>query len=84
VIVEAGCYKGGSTAKYSFAADIANRKLFVFGSFQGIPKNTETHDKTIFGGGARFPEGRYCGTLDEVKANAKRFGRIESCTFVEG
>jgi O-methyltransferase len=84
VIVEAGCYKGGSTAKFSLAAAIANRKLFVIDSFQGIPKNTEPHDKDIFGGGAKFPEGRYCGTLDEVKANVQRFGRIESCTFVEG
>src|ERR1700741_4049227 len=37
VVVEAGCYKGGSTAKFSLAADLADRQLVVFDSFQGIP-----------------------------------------------
>src|SRR4051794_9518940 len=36
VVVEAGCYKGGSTAKLSVAAKLAGRKLVVFDSFQGI------------------------------------------------
>lgn len=84
VIIEAGCYKGSSSAKFSLAAHLVKRKFFIFDSFQGLPQNSEPHDKTIFGGGAKFPEGRYCGTLEEVKANVKRFGHIESCTFVEG
>lgn len=84
VIVEAGCYKGGSTAKFSLAADIMNRELVVFDSFQGIPDNSEPHNKTILGGKAHFRKGAYCGTVDEVKANVERFGRIAHCRFVEG
>ena len=38
VIVEAGSFKGGSTAKLSFAAALAGRKLVVFDSFQGLPR----------------------------------------------
>src|SRR5580658_7858603 len=34
-IVEAGCFKGGSTAKLSIAARLANRTLMVFDSFEG-------------------------------------------------
>jgi O-methyltransferase len=84
VIVEAGCYKGSSTAKFSLAADLAGTDLVVFDSFQGIPDNAEPHDKNIFGGSARFKKGDYCGTLAEVKANVARFGRIDRCKFVEG
>jgi O-methyltransferase len=48
-VVEAGCYKGGSTAKFSIAAKMAGRKLVVFDSFQGIPKHNEDHGTNIFG-----------------------------------
>jgi len=57
VIVEAGCFKGSSTAKFSLAADIAKRTLVVFDSFEGIPENDEPHDKNIFGGKAGFTKG---------------------------
>jgi O-methyltransferase len=47
-IVEAGSYKGGSTAKFSLFAKLADRKLVVFDSFEGLPDNTENHDKSLF------------------------------------
>jgi hypothetical protein len=75
-IVEAGSYKGGSTAKFSLAAKLVNRKLIVFDSFEGIPAHTEYSDK--------FPKGSYCGTMEEVKDNVKKFGAIEICEFVKG
>ncbi len=84
VIVEAGCYKGGSTAKFSLVVDIVGKELVVFDSFQGIPENTEPHDKNIFGEPTSFKKGDYCGTLDEVKANVSKYGKIRCCRFVEG
>ena len=84
VVVEAGCYKGGSTAKFSLAADIAGRKLIVFDSFAGIPKNSERDHAKMFGGRASFNEGDYCGTLADVKANVAKFGKINRCRFVPG
>ena len=51
-IVECGCYKGSSTAKFSLAAKYSGRKLVVFDSFEGIPENDERHGKNIFGGPA--------------------------------
>lgn len=82
--VEAGTYKGGSTAKFSLAARLADRKLVVFDSFEGIPDNDEAHDKNIFGGRARFKPGSYCGGLEEVQRNVSRFGQIAACRFIKG
>lgn len=83
-VIEAGSFKGGSTAKFSLAARLANRELLVFDSFEGIPENSEPHDKNIFGGRVGFFRGDYCGTLEEVKANVSRFGDIGVCRFVKG
>lgn len=83
-VVEAGCYKGGSTAKFSFAAWLAHRKLIVFDSFEGIPRHEERHSQNIFGGEAEFAPGSYAGSLNEVKRNVARFGTVEVCTFVKG
>jgi O-methyltransferase len=83
-VVEAGCYKGSSTAKFSLAADIAGRTLVVFDSFEGIPENDESHEKNIFGGPAFFRKGDYRGTLEEVKTNVARFGKLDRCRFVKG
>ena len=86
-IVEAGCYKGGSTAKFSLAAKMVNRKLVVFDSFEGLPKNSEQHGENIFGDKIKigaFTEGKYCGTLKEVKKNVNKFGEIEVCQFIKG
>lgn len=84
VIVEAGCYKGSSTAKFSIAAHIAGRELVVFDSFEGIPQNDEPAQLNIYGGESNFEAGDYCGTLEEVKSNISNYGNIESCRFVKG
>lgn len=83
-IVEAGCYKGISTAKFSLAANIIHRTLVVFDSFEGIPQNDENHYKSIFGRKVNFKKGDYCGTLDEVKNNVAKYGKIENCRFIKG
>lgn len=85
VVVEAGCFKGSSTAKFSLAADIVGKKLVAFDSFEGIPENNEPHDKSIFGWEKGvFKKGDYCGTLEEVISNVQRFGKIERCRFIKG
>jgi len=84
VVVEAGCFKGSSTAKFSLAAGIVGRILVVFDSFEGIPENYEPHDKDIFGRNVGFKKGDYYGTLEEVKSNVSRFGNIDCCRFIKG
>ena len=85
VIVEAGCFKGGSTAKFSLAARAAGRKLVVFDSFEGIPPNDEDHGHNLFGQHTpHFDAGSYAGGLDEVKGNVARWGAPEVCEYVPG
>jgi O-methyltransferase len=84
VVVEAGCYKGSSTAKFSLAADVVGKELVVFDSFQGIPANEERHERSIFGGAVSFTKGQYCGSLAEVTNNVERYGKINCCRFVPG
>ena len=84
VVVEAGCFRGGSTAKFSLAANIAKRTLVVFDSFEGIPDNNESHEINIFGGKAEFRKGSYAASLEEVQENVKKYGNIESCRFIKG
>lgn len=84
VVVEAGCYKGGSTAKLSLAAHRAGRELVVFDSFEGIPDNTEYHADKLLGSRIEFNSGDYRGTLDEVRSNVTRFGQLAPCRFVPG
>lgn len=83
-VVECGCFKGGGTAKLSIVAKVAGRKLYVFDSFEGIPENFEVNERNIWGGRVSFSRGDYCGSLEEVKANVRRYGEIESCEFVKG
>jgi O-methyltransferase len=82
--VEAGCYKGGSAAKFSLAARLAGRTLYLFDSFEGLPENDEQHGTTIFGDYPNFTSGKYSGSIEEVKQNITHFGAIEVCCFVKG
>jgi O-methyltransferase len=83
-IVEAGCYRGGSTAKLSLAARIAGRRMTVFDSFQGLPESPETDVRNIFGETVRFSAGDYRAGLEEVKAGLARWGASEVCEFRPG
>jgi O-methyltransferase len=83
-LVEAGCYKGGSTAKFSIAAKAARRELVVFDSFEGIPRHAEDHGTNIFGRPVTFAEGEYAGSLEEVTRNVATYGELDACRFVKG
>ena len=77
-IVECGTWKGGSAANLSLVCKIVRRKLKVYDSFQGLPQG-EPGDRQ-----ATYAKGDYCGTLEEVKENIRRYGAIECCEFVQG
>ena len=84
VLVEAGCYKGGSTAKFSLLAKLAGRRLVAFDSFEGLPENQESNQRSIFGDVPNFNRGLYRGGLEEVTENIRRFGDLDSCLLVKG
>jgi O-methyltransferase len=85
-IIEAGAYRGGSTAKISIVAHNLGRPFHVFDSFQGLPANQESHDTSIMGHSIKdwFREGEFCGSLEEVRRNVTEHGEIEPCNFIPG
>ena len=84
VIVEAGCFKGISSAKFSYVASLAGKKLVIFDSFEGLPENDEPHEFGVMGRPITFEQGDYAASLDEVRANVRQHGEIGVCEFVKG
>ncbi len=78
-IIECGTWKGGCAANLSLVCKVVGRKLKIYDSFEGLPQG-EPGDREAKG----YKKGDYCGTLDEVRANIKRYGAIECCEFVKG
>lgn len=86
-LVECGTWKGGSAVNLSLAAALCNRKLHIFDSFEGLPAPTAGNEN--YGGiGERsyvtYASGDYRGTLDEVRSNMTKYGKIENCVFHKG
>jgi O-methyltransferase len=79
VVVECGCWLGGSSANLSLVCDIVGRDLIVYDSFEGLPRG-EPNDKYA----PPAAEGAYRGDLDVVRDNVERYGVIERCQFRKG
>jgi O-methyltransferase len=77
-VVECGTWRGGSAANLSLVCRIAERKLKIYDSFEGLPES-EPDDRQ-----GTYAKGDYCGTLDEVTRAIRRYGAIECCEFVKG
>jgi O-methyltransferase len=79
VVVECGCFVGGSTANLSLACELAGRELIVYDSFEGLPAPAP---------GDQYAKGSQTGALaadlETVRENVRRFGAIERCTFRRG
>ncbi len=79
VVVECGCYLGGSTANLSLACEIAGRELVVYDSFEGLPRPDPADAR-----GDEYPEGSYRASLEETRENVRRLGDLGRCRFVKG
>jgi len=79
VVVECGCYLGGSTANLSLICQAVGRELIVYDSFEGLPA-ADVNDRIA----AAAMTGHLKGTLDEVRANITNYGVIEVCQFRQG
>jgi len=87
VLVECGCFQGGSTAKLSLLARTTGRRLLVFDSFAGLPPAMagEIEDVNLREArDVRWGGGSYRGSLEVVQANVRRLGDISACRFVPG
>jgi O-methyltransferase len=73
VVVETGCWQGGSTAKFSIICRLLGYQLLIFDSFEGV----EYQPGNAF-------SGRYVADEGLVKRHVSEYGDIEVCKFVPG
>jgi hypothetical protein len=87
VVVECGCFKGGSTINLSMGAKLAGRELHVYDSFEGLPA-PEGGDlaHTLLGRPVvhTYEAGMYAGSLPEVRGNVERYGAGEVVSYHPG
>lgn len=84
-VVECGVWKGASTASLSLVCQRVNRRLKVCDSFQGLPDDgLRLHKGMHTGVYGYYQEGMFCGALEEVHENLRRYGAFETCDFVPG
>lgn len=87
VLVECGCFKGGSTANLSLLAAAIGRQLHAFDSFAGLPVADDVDAGHVVLGERNlysYEAGAYRGSLDEVRDNVARYGAIEACVVHPG
>jgi O-methyltransferase len=79
VVVECGCFHGGSTANLSLACELVGRDLIAYDSFEGLPPPTgnDQYAKDSQTGGLAVG-------LELVKGNVTKYGAIERCEFRKG
>jgi O-methyltransferase len=75
VVVEAGCWEGGSSAKLSIACKILGHELYIYDSFQGVePTAQDGYDFT----------GEYAAEQAVVRRNLERYGESAVCRLFPG
>jgi O-methyltransferase len=79
VVVECGCYLGGSTANLSLICQAVGRELIVYDSFEGLPLS-DANDRMASPAAAGFLQ----GPIEVVRANVEAYGAIEVCQFRKG
>jgi len=88
-LVECGCYTGGSTAKLSILAQIVNKDLIVFDSFEGLPdinddEAADFHARKNIKDQIVWKKDFYNVRLEQVKHNIEQWGVINKCQFIKG
>lgn len=76
--------QGRQHCEVEYCRQTGQQKTICIRPVEGIPENQEPHGQDIFGLRAEFEAGKYCGHLDEVVDNVRRFGEVRSCEFVKG
>ena len=78
-MVEAGCWKGGSSAKFSLLCATLGYRLCIYDSFQGVEK-LDSIDQAKEWDYA----GQYASPKDVLEENLRRYGVPEVCSVYEG
>lgn len=84
-VIECGVWKGASSASLSLVCSIVGRRLLVCDSFEGLPDDGgKLHVAPHFGVYGYYKRGMFCGSLDEVRENIRKFGDLQVCDFIPG
>jgi O-methyltransferase len=87
VVVECGCYVGGSSVNLSLVCELVGRRLIVCDSFQGLPEPSEQdrlHANLHSGHVDEYYEGRFAAPIELVRGNISRHGAVGVCELVPG
>lgn len=80
VVIEAGCWKGGSAAKFSIICKMLGYRLMIYDSFSGVetppPDQQEREQKSFFG--------EYSASEVLVRDNLEKYGEPKVCQIVKG
>ncbi len=79
VVVECGCWVGGTSVNLSLACEIVGRDLVLYDTFEGLPPPlpNDKYAKPEY-------EGFFLGALDEVRSNIAANGALDLCSFRKG
>ena len=80
VFVEAGCWNGGSSAKFSILCELFGYKLHIYDSFQGVKPIAPSE---LIPGDYDY-SGEYKATSEVVVSNISKYGHLEVCTLHPG
>jgi O-methyltransferase len=86
-IVECGTYQGASAIAISLACALTGRRLYIFDSFEGLPEPTSSdRDHAIVRDlqVATYEKGAWCGPLELVRNNIRKYGALSLCSFIQG
>lgn len=78
-MVEAGCWKGGSSAKFSILCDHFGYQLHIYDSFEGVER-LSPEDQTKEWNFA----GKYASPENVLKTNLQRYGCPDVCKIYKG
>jgi O-methyltransferase len=79
VMIEAGCWQGGSSAKFSIVCNLFGYRLHIYDSFQGV----EASAPKARAAGHDF-SGEYAAAEAVVRGNLSRYGESAVCTIHPG
>jgi len=81
VMVEAGCWNGGSSAKFSLMCRLLGYRLRIYDSFQGV----EPRDAAVASEEYEYDfSGEYAASDATLRRNLERFGAAEVCSIHPG
>jgi O-methyltransferase len=76
-MVEAGCWQGGSSAKFSILCKVLGLKLHVYDSFLGVPEMGDDELEHDF-------SGQYAADEDVLKETLTKYGEPDVCEVHKG